>query len=50
MSKEMMRAKIEELETRKFYNDMVDRWTARNYQIDRELTEEIKNLKNMLDK
>ena len=46
----MIEERIEQLENRKFYNDMVDRWTATNYQIDRELTEEIRKLKNMLDK
>jgi len=49
MTREKIREEIEKLENRKFMNNMVDRWTAANYQIDRELTEQIRNLKNLLD-
>lgn len=50
MTKQEIQNKIEELETRKFYNNMVDRWTYENYMIDTELREKIKKLKEMLDK
>lgn len=49
MTREKIREEIEKLENRKFMNNMVDRWTTANYQIDRELTEQIRNLKNLLD-
>ena len=48
MRKEEIEAKIEELETRKFFNNMVDRWTWENREIDRELTKEIAKLKAQL--
>lgn len=48
MRKEEIKAKIEELETRKFFNNMVDRWTWENREIDRELTKEIAKLKAQL--
>lgn len=50
MTREEIKKEIEKLEDRKFYNNMVDRWTARNYEIDRELTIQIRNLKEELDK
>jgi phage terminase large subunit len=40
--------RIEELETRKFYLDMVDRWTPEDYQYNRELCAEILSWKGLL--
>lgn len=50
MATEKIREQIEKLETRKFYNNMVDRWTNENYRIDKELTDQITELKKLLDK
>lgn len=48
MTKEEIKTKIEELETRKFMNNMVDRWTWENMKINEQLTKEIKELKAQL--
>lgn len=48
MTKEEIKAKIEELETRKFMNNMVDRWTWENMKINEQLVKEIRELKAQL--
>lgn len=48
MTKEEIKAKIEELETRKFMNNMVDRWTWENMKINEQLAKEIRELKAQL--
>ena len=48
MTREEIKARIEELETRKFFNNMVDRWDWQNKKIDEELTKEIRELKAQL--
>lgn len=40
--------RIEELETRKFYLDMVDRWTPEDYEYNRQLCAEILSWKELL--
>lgn len=40
--------RIEELETRKFYLDMTDRWTPEDYEYNRELCAEILSWKGLL--
>ena len=48
MTREEIKAKIEELETRKFMNNMVNRWTWENKELDRKLADEIRELKAQL--
>lgn len=48
MTREEIKAKIEELETRKFMNNMVDRWTWENMKINEQLIKEIRELKAQL--
>lgn len=48
MTREEIKTRIEELETRKFFNNMVDRWDWENKKIDEELTKEIRELKAQL--
>lgn len=48
MTREEIKAKIEELETRRFMNNMVDRWTWENKELDRKLADEIRELKAQL--
>ena len=50
MTKQEIQNKIEELEERKFYNNMVDRWTNENYELDFFLRNEIEKLKKELTK
>ena len=50
MTTEEIKTKIEELESKKFYLAMKDRWDAEDYQYDRELFREIQELKAMLPK
>lgn len=50
MTKQEIQNKIEELETRKFYNNMVDRWINENYKLDFFLKNEIEKLKKELTK
>lgn len=50
MTKQEIKKEIERLEEKKFYNNMVDRWTAENYKRDTELTNQIRELKKLLDK
>ena len=48
MTREEIKARIEELETRKFMNNMADRWTWENKELDKKLAEEIRKLKAQL--
>ena len=48
MTREEIKAKIEELETRKFMNNLVNRWTWENKELDRKLADEIRELKAQL--
>lgn len=48
MTKEEIKARIEELETLKFLNNMVDRWTWENKELDKKLADEIRELKAQL--
>lgn len=48
MTKQEIQKKLEELEERKFYNNMVDRWTKENYEFDFFLRNEIEKLKKEL--
>ena len=48
MTTEEIKIKIEELESKKFYLAMKDRWNAEDYQYDRELFHEIQELKAIL--
>ncbi len=50
MTTKEIKDKIEELESKKFYLAMKDRWDAEDYQYDRELFREIQELKAMLPK
>lgn len=50
MTRQEIQNKIEELEERKFYNNMVDRWTNKNYELDYFLRTEIEKLKKELTK
>ena len=50
MTIEEIKAKIEELESEKFYLAMKDHWNDKDYQYDRELFREIQALKAMLPK
>lgn len=50
MTKQEIQNKIEELKERKFYNNMVDRWTNENYELDFFLRNEIEKLKKELTK
>ena len=50
MTIEEIKAKIEELESEKFYLAMKDRWNDKDYQYDRELFRKIQELKAMLPK
>lgn len=40
--------RIEELETRKFYHDMIDHWMPEDYQYNQELCAEILSWKELL--
>lgn len=50
MLKHEIEKRIEELEERKFYLAMKDRWDFEDYKLDTELFNEIRKLKEMLDK
>lgn len=50
MTKKEIEEKIEKLEMRKFYLNMVDRWTREDYNRMDEINKELRNLKEMLDK
>lgn len=45
-----MRERLEALENRKFFINMKDRWTAKDYRTMNEIDEEIKKIKKELDK
>ena len=48
MTREEIKARIEELETRKFMNNIVYRWTWENMKINEQITKEIRELKAQL--
>ena len=50
MAREEITRKIEEIETRRFYLAMKDRWTREDFRIDSELSKEYVNLKKELEK
>ena len=50
MTRQEIQNKIEELEERKFYNNMVDRWINKNYELDFFLRNEIEKLEKELTK
>lgn len=50
MTKKEIKEKIEKLEMRKFYLNMVDRWAREDYNRMDEINKELRNLKEMLDK
>lgn len=50
MTKAELKERIETLENERFYLNMKDMWTARDYQKDAKLTEEIRKLKKELEK
>ena len=41
-----LKMELDKVESRNFYNKMVDRWNAENYRIDRETHERIVELEN----
>ena len=47
--KKEIKAKIEELEYRKFIHDMKDRWNAEDYKIDWQIRKEIEELEKELN-
>lgn len=50
MSVQEIKSKINELETKQFYLNMKDRWSGMDYTLDTKYTNEIRNLKKLLDK
>ena len=50
MTREQIEKRIEDLETRRFTLAMCDRWTQEDYDLDKELFEEISKLKKELNK
>ena len=48
MTNKEIEKKIEELENKKFFLAMKDRWSDRDFQRDRELSRQIAELKEML--
>ena len=50
MTKEDLLKKLDELETREFLINMVDRWTWRDKELLNETKAEIKEVKKLLDK
>lgn len=48
MSKQELQKRLKAAKEKKFMNEMVDGWTSENYRLDKELTEEIKALKEQL--
>ena len=50
MLKHEIEKRIEKLEERKFYLAMKDRWNFEDYKLNTELFNEIRKLKEMLDK
>ena len=50
MTQKEIKERIDELETRQFYLAMKDRWDRDDFNYDRELTNQIRELKNLLDK
>ena len=49
MTQKEIKEKIDDLETRKFYLAMKDRWNSKDYDYNRELAKQIKELKELLD-
>lgn len=49
MTQKEIKEKIDELEIRKFYLAMKDRWNNKDYDYNRELAKQIKELKKLLD-
>ena len=45
----LLNEQIQELERKRFMNQMCDHWTDENYSLDRELTGKIKELKAQLE-
>ena len=50
MSVQEIKNRIDELETKQFYLNMKDRWSGMDYTLDTRYTNEIRNLKKLLDK
>ena len=50
MAKEEMLKRIDEIETQRFYLDMVDRWDTRTYDLDTRLANELYDLKRKVAK
>lgn len=50
MSVQEIKSRIDELETKQFYLNMKDRWSGMDYTLDCRYTNEIRNLKKLLDK
>lgn len=50
MTREQIEQRIRDLEDRRFILAMCDRWTQEDYDLDRELFEEINKLKKELNK
>ena len=48
MTKEKLIERIEEIERRRFYLSMADRWTAQDYATDRNLLNELRELNAQL--
>jgi uncharacterized protein YbaP (TraB family) len=44
----LLNEQIQELERKRFMNQMCDHWTDENYSLDRELTQQINKLKEQL--
>lgn len=48
MTKDEILKRIDEIETRRFYLAMIDRWTTREYDTDTELANELYSLKTTI--